>query len=214
MDPRSTKRRPPVAREGWGYAAGAFSLAAFSAWFGGWSWAAGFFLLGCAVAAFFRDPERAPAGDEGAVLAPADGRVVAVDRAAGGGTVVRIFLSLFDVHINRSPVAGEISRASYRKGRFLAAFQEAASEVNEQNALDIRTPRGENFRVVQIAGLLARRIVCWRKEGDFLNPGERFGLIQFGSRTDLHLPPGYEVCVGLKEKVRGGETIVAKPNSA
>jgi len=165
------------------------------------------------VAAFFRDPERTPPDVPGAVLAPADGRVVSVDAFETGGHAVRIFLSPLDVHINRSPVAGQILRAEYRRGRFLAAFREAASQVNEQNALDICTQSRENFRVVQIAGVLARRIVCWCKEGDALRAGERIGLIQFGSRTDLHLPPGYEVCVRRGEKVRGGETIVARAPS-
>ncbi|MEK6711116.1 MAG: phosphatidylserine decarboxylase, partial [Nitrospinota bacterium] len=153
---------------------------------------------------------RTPPQEPGAVLAPADGRVVAVDRQEGGAGVIRIFLSPLDVHINRSPVSGQITKAEYVKGRFLAAYKDEASEANERNALDIRAVSGENFRVVQIAGVLARRIVCWRKAGDELRAGERFGLIQFGSRTDLYLPAGYAASVRPGERVRGGETIVAR----
>ncbi|MEE9274565.1 MAG: phosphatidylserine decarboxylase [bacterium] len=204
-------RRPPIAREGWGFVAGLLLLAAFSAALGGWTWAGLFLLLGCGVAAFFRDPDRKAPEDPRAVAAPADGRVVAIDPGEAGGRIIRIFLSVFNVHINRSPVSGVIRATRHREGKFLAAFRESASRVNEQNTLDISTPSGENFRVVQIAGLLARRIVCWVKEGDPLRAGDRIGLIQFGSRTDLHLPPGYEVLVEVGSKVRGGETIVARP---
>ena len=175
-------------------------------------WPVLFFLLAAAVAGFFRDPHRTPPDEPGVVLSPADGRVVEVASTEDSGSVVRIFLSPLDVHINRSPVAGRISSIHYRKGRFLAAYKEAASRMNEQNDLVIKTSTGDNFRVVQIAGILARRIVCWPKTGDTIYAGERFGLIQFGSRTDLYFPEGYDIPVKVGERVRGGETIVGRAN--
>ncbi len=206
------KRRPrlPIAREGWGYIAGLLFVTLIAGFFGSPGWAALFFLLTCGVLAFFRDPERDVPDEAEAVVSPADGKVVAVDATGDGGSVLRIFLSPLDVHINRFPVAGEISEIQYRKGRFLAAYKESASQINEQNAIDIRSHKGENFRVVQIAGFLARRIVCWVQKGDFLETGERFGLIQFGSRTDLYVPKGYNICVEVGRHVRGGESIVAR----
>jgi phosphatidylserine decarboxylase len=177
---------------------------------GGYGWAVLFFLLASFVAYFFRDPERTPPSGPGAVAAPADGRVVAIEDSENGGQMIGIFLAIYDVHINRSPVAGAIQEIEYRPGKFLAAFNKKAAEVNEQNAFDIQTESGENFRVVQIAGVIARRIVCWKKVGDLLDRGQRIGLIQFGSRTDLYLPPGYEITVKKGDRVRGGETAVAR----
>ncbi len=176
-------------------------------------WAILFFLLAAVVAGFFRDPHRTPPDEPGVVISPADGRVVEVTSTEDGGSVVRIFLSPLDVHINRSPVGGEISSIHYKKGRFLAAYKENASNSNEQNALEIETNTGDNFRVIQIAGVLARRIICWSKEGDTLRAGERFGLIQFGSRTDLYFPRGYDISVEYGQRVRGGETIVGRANN-
>lgn len=207
---RSRTRRPLVAREGWGYVAGLCAIGLLALPLGGWAWALVFWAMGAAVACFFRDPHRTPPDEPGAVLAPADGRVVEVASTGDGGGVVRIFLSPLDVHINRSPVAGRIASVRYRRGRFLAAYKEDASSVNEQNALEIETEAGGRFGVVQIAGVLARRIVCWRKAGDLLGAGERFGLIQFGSRTDLHLPGGYDIIAREGQRVRGGETIIGR----
>lgn len=204
------RRRLPIAREGWRYVAGLLIAALLAGLLWGGIAAGALGALACAVAAFFRNPERTAPDDPAAVVAPADGRVVAVEPGAGGGGVIRIFLSPLDVHINRSPVAGEVRAAQYQKGQFVAAFRENASEVNERNSLDIRTGAGENFRVVQIAGVLARRIVCWSRVGDSLRMGERFGLIQFGSRTDLHLPEGFTACCRVGDRVRGGETTVAR----
>jgi CDP-diacylglycerol--serine O-phosphatidyltransferase len=169
-------------------------------------WAGFFFFLAFFVAFFFRDPIRVPPDDPCEIVSPADGRVVVVEQDSGGGQMIGIFLSIFNVHINRSPVTGAIRQTAYREGSFLAAFNKEAAQANEQNAIDIQTDSGENFRVVQIAGLIARRIVCWKREGDQLDRGERLGLIQFGSRTDLHLPPGYEVTV---EK---GDSVFLLPN--
>lgn len=172
--------------------------------------AGGFFLLAAvAIGLFFRDPERAaPAGDD-LILSPADGRVVEVarDPEKGSGRIA-IFLSLFNVHVNRSPVAGRVRNVTYRPGAFRAAFARKASEENERNTLELDSPAGL-FGVSQIAGLVARRIRCFKKAGDTVSRGERIGYIAFGSRTELTLPPGAEIRVAVGDSVRGGETIVA-----
>ena len=170
-------------------------------------------LLAAFMAYFFRDPQRAVPAESGLVVSPADGRVTRVERLSGEGadspTVVSIFLSPFDVHVNRAPIAGEVVDVTYTKGRFVAATSDNASLVNEQNALTIK---GEKMTVVckQIAGVLARRIVCWKRPGDSLELGERFGLIKFGSRTDLVLPRGVEVLVKVGERVSGGVTVIGR----
>lgn len=170
-------------------------------------------LLAGFMAYFFRDPRRDAPQESDLVVSPADGRVTRVEKLAegegGSPTVVSIFLSPFDVHINRAPIAGTVLDVTYTKGRFIAATSDNASIVNEQNALTIK---GERVTVVckQIAGVLARRIVCWKRPGDSLGLGERFGLIKFGSRTDLVLPPDVEVLVSVGERVRGGVTIIGR----
>ncbi|MFL6254225.1 MAG: phosphatidylserine decarboxylase family protein [Pyrinomonadaceae bacterium] len=170
-------------------------------------------LVAAFMAYFFRDPQRTVPSESGLVVSPADGKVTRIEKLAGGGadspTVVSIFLSPFDVHVNRAPIAGEVIDVTYTKGRFVAATSDNASLVNEQNALTIK---GERMTVVckQIAGVLARRIVCWKRPGDSLELGERFGLIKFGSRTDLVLPRGVEVLVKVGERVSGGVTIIGR----
>ncbi len=180
---------------------------------GYWYVAVPLFLLTLFMSYFFRDPERTSPTEQDTVLAPADGRVTRVAPAMPDDPkspqVVSIFLSPFDVHINRAPIAGEIVDVAYTKGRFLIATREEASVVNEQNALTIQ---GERMTVVckQIAGVLARRIVCWKKKGEQVNLGERFGLIKFSSRTDLVLPPEVEISVRIGDRVRGGVTIIGR----
>lgn len=175
-----------------------------------------FGIAALALAGFFRDPERMIPAGEGLVVAPADGRVVSIAGVAGdslfshAATRVSIFLSPLDVHINRVPVEGRIERISYQAGKFLAAYKEAASRQNEQNALDIVDRRGRKLSVVQIAGVLARRIVCKVKSGDNVDRGARFGLIMFGSRTDVYLPRECRVEVAEGQRVRGGVTIVGR----
>ena len=170
-------------------------------------------LLAAFMAYFFRDPQRAVPAESGLVVSPADGRVTRVEKLsegdAGSPTVVSIFLSPFDVHVNRAPIAGAVVDVTYTKGRFIAATSDNASIVNEQNALTIR---GEHMTVVckQIAGVLARRIVCWKRPGDRLELGERFGLIKFGSRTDLILPPEVEVVVDVGARVSGGVSVIGR----
>lgn len=181
--------------------------------FGWWWLALPLALLAAFMAYFFRDPQRIAPTDAGLVVSPADGRVTRIEKAdaadANSATVVSIFLSPFDVHINRAPIAGEVVEVKYREGRFMIATRDEASLVNEQNSLTIR---GESITVTctQIAGVLARRIVCWKRAGDRLALGERFGLIKFGSRTDLLMPGEVEVLVKVGERVRGGISIIGR----
>ena len=164
----------------------------------------------CAL--FFRDPERLPPDSEDAVVAPADGRVTAVTATGDGdrpGRRVSIFLSLFDVHVNRSPAAGRVASVTYRPGAFRAAFRADAAERNERNELEMDCGRGL-LQIRQIAGVVARRIVCRAAPGERLQRGERFGLIRFGSRTEVLLPPNCRPTVRPGDRVRGGETVIAR----
>lgn len=162
---------------------------------------------------FFRDPQRSIPLEANLVVAPADGRVTRISKLdpqnANSPTVISIFLSVFDVHINRAPIAGTISDITYTKGRFVIATRDDASLINEQNTITIR---GERMTVVckQIAGVLARRIVCWKRSGDAVALGEKFGLIKFSSRTDLVLPPEVEIAITVGARVRGGATIIGR----
>ena len=189
------------------------AAAAAGLWLGAWWLAAPLLLLALFMAYFFRDPRRSVPTDDAVVVSPADGRVTRVEKLDPSDprspTVVSIFLSPFDVHINRSPIAGEVVSVNYTKGRFMIATRDEASLVNEQNSLTIR---GEKITVTckQIAGVLARRIVCWKRAGDSLALGERFGLIKFGSRTDLTLPPEVEVLVEVGARVRGGVSLIGR----
>jgi phosphatidylserine decarboxylase len=173
--------------------------------------AAGPCLLGAlGVAFFFRDPERQAPPGENLILAPADGRVVeAASESTAGPSRIAIFLSLLNVHVNRSPVGGTVRSVQYRAGSFHPAFARNASSENERNTLEVDAPGGL-FGVSQIAGILARRIRCFKKEGDPVARGERIGYIAFGSRTELTLPPGAELLVAVGDAVRGGETVVAR----
>ena len=167
---------------------------------------------------FFRDPARVTPLRDGLVVSPADGRISSIEKVRppaelglGESERVRIstFLSVFDVHINRAPVAGKISRSVYIPGLFLNAAVDKASEDNERRALVIETPAGLSVGVVQIAGLVARRIVTFSNAGDTVGAGQRFGLIRFGSRVDVYLPPGFGPLVSVGQRAIGGETIFA-----
>jgi phosphatidylserine decarboxylase len=175
---------------------------------GFWYVAVPLFVLALFMAFFFRDPKRVPPGDPDVVVSPADGRVTRIG-SSGAGTVVSIFLSPLDVHINRSPIPGKIVDVIYSPGKFLMATNEKASLVNEQNALTIQ---GEKITVVckQIAGILARRVVCWKGKGDNLRLGERFGMIKFSSRTDVLLPANVTVTVKEGQRVRAGTTVIGR----
>jgi phosphatidylserine decarboxylase len=177
-----------------------------------WWWAAVLVVLGLFVLYFFRDPERQIPSDPEAVVSPADGRVVEIVNEPNGsrpGKRVSIFLSIFDVHVNRAPVAGRISRLEYKPGRFMAAWEGKASAENEQNLIAIQTPRGE-MTFKQIAGWIARRIIFWKRQGDEVAAGERVGMIRFGSRVDVWLPEGAEVLVRRGQKVAGGSTVLGR----
>ena len=176
-------------------------------WLGWWLLMAAGGLLTVCVSAFFRDPERQVPLMPGAIVSPADGRIMEVAEEAGG-LRISIFLSVLDVHINRAPYEGRVSAVTYTPGRFLAAYRREASVVNEANSITIEH-RDRVFVVKQIAGVLARRIVCRVQPGSVLEKGQRYGLIRFGSRTDLVLPPEVEVVVGVGDSVRGGETVLA-----
>jgi phosphatidylserine decarboxylase len=169
---------------------------------------AGGFLLACLVGLFFRDPERKiPQGDD-LILSPADGTVQRI-KSVNGQIIISIFLSIFNVHVNRIPVAGNIKRVVHKSGRFLAAFREDASDINERNEIEIENPGG-NITVHQIAGVLARRVVCRVKEGQIVKAGDRFGLIRFGSRVDLYLPEAISIQVVKGQRVKGGLTVIGK----
>lgn len=207
----------PIHREGWIFIglslAIAFLLAMTSPALG---------MLGLVLAGwctyFFRDPPRVTPTREDLVISPADGHVFGIEETHAPAeldlgkekfTRVSIFLNVFDVHIQRLPVSGEITKVAYHPGKFVNASLDKASEDNERNSLALRTESGHNLAVVQIAGLVARRIVCWVKAGDKMQAGERYGLIRFGSRVDVYLPKGVapQVCIG--QRVLGGETVIA-----
>lgn len=192
-----------------------FLLGLLFSWWLVWLGAA--FTLFCLY--FFRDPERVPPGRVGVILAPADGKVVTLTTGVpppelGLGDKPRwrigIFLSLFNVHVNRIPADGTVTRIVYRHGRFLDASTEEAATSNERNALAIRLADDKDLAVVQIAGWVARRIVCDVHEGDVVSAGSRFGIIRFGSRTELYLPEGVSPLVALGQTMVGGETVVAE----
>lgn len=200
--------------------AAALSLLFFVLWAPlGWL----FLVLALYVAYFFRDPDRVTPLREGLVVAPADGRISAVEVVTppmelGLGQTPRVristFLSVFDVHINRSPVAGRITRSIYVPGAFINAAADKASEENERRSLVIQMSGGEEVAVVQIAGLIARRIVTFSQEGDSVGVGQRFGLIRFGSRVDVYLPPGRTALVAVGQRAVSGETVFADFKSA
>jgi phosphatidylserine decarboxylase len=205
-----------VAREGIPFVLIGLFIAIAFIFAGIWWLAVVFILLAAFTAYFFRDPDREITSEENLVVSAADGRVTRIEKLnpenADSPNVVSVFLSVFDVHINRSPITGEIAEVVYSKGKFVIATREDASQINEQNALTIKN---ERMTIVckQIAGVLARRIVCWKRAGDRVRLGERFGLIRFGSRTDLILPPEVEIAVKVGDRVRGGVTIIGRLQS-
>ena len=165
---------------------------------------------------FFRDPHRSGSNESGILVAPADGKIVAIDTldnhpCVGGSAVkVSIFLSIFDVHVNRVPATGTVDFVRYNPGRFLAAFKDKASELNEQTEIGMTTASGHKIVFKQIAGLIARRIVCHLNEGDSVTAGDRFGMIRFGSRADLIVPAETKLKVSRGDHVAGGETVIGR----
>jgi phosphatidylserine decarboxylase len=180
---------------------------------GGFYVLGGFFLaLGVFVLCFFRDPDRIIPSDELSVVSPADGRVMEIVEESLGdreGRRISIFLALWNVHVNRSPMAGKITNIDYRPGKFHMAMKKAASAENEQNILTLQTGRGE-IRFKQIAGWVARRVVLWKKCGEVVARGERIGIVRFGSRMDVWLPQNVEILVRPGDNVAGGSSILAR----
>jgi phosphatidylserine decarboxylase len=172
-----------------------------------------FFVFGMFFLFFFRDPEREVPEGENLILAPADGKVILIKTIENlefmnsGGILVSVFMSLFDVHVNRAPISGIVKYFKYNPGKFFPAFKDKASLENEQTELGLENEHGKVV-VKQIAGIIARRIVCNLKQGDLVKAGDRFGMIKFGSRLDLFLPENAQIKVKLNHKVRAGETIM------
>jgi phosphatidylserine decarboxylase len=205
------------AKEGWPFVLPFLFLAGVLFVFGRPGWGTAALVVGLLVLLFFRDPKRVYEGDAGFVLAPADGLVTRVetveDPEIGPGRFHRVvtFLSVFDIHVQRVPAAGEVTVSRYSRGRKVAAFRADAGEVNEKHLTVIRRPNGDLIGVRQIAGLLARRVVCYLKEGDRVHRGQSMGLIKFGSRVDLLVPESYGVLVKKGDRLKNGATPVAKP---
>jgi len=201
-----------MVRDGYKFAAPPLVLGVVAGLFG-WTVACVIlFLLGAFVVYFFRDPKRVPPADPLAVVSPGDGRVMeVVDEPFEGrpGQRISIFLALWNVHVSRSPMAGRLVRVDYQPGRFHVAARAKASAENEQNVLHLETERG-SIVFKQIAGWIARRVICWKVPGDLVDTGERIGLIRFGSRMDVWLPAGVDVLVRPGQHVAGGVSIVAR----
>ncbi len=210
---RTSYPHPIIAREGWPFLLGSVVAAAAVTWFFGW-WSIPFWLLALFILQFFRDPPRAVPTDARAVLSPADGRIVEVSRAQDPylrreALKVSVFMNVFNVHSNRSPVDGVVKERWYYPGAFVNAALDKASLSNERNALWLRTGEGRDVTCVQVAGLIARRILCYVEAGAELARGQRFGFIRFGSRVDVYLPLDAQIKAAIGEKVYAAETVLA-----
>lgn len=204
---------PIIAREGWPFLAAATAAAAVVTWLAGW-WSAPLWLAVLFVLQFFRDPAREVPGDARTVVSPADGRIVAVGPAKDpylnrDSIKISVFMNVFNVHSNRSPVDGRVQKRWYHPGHFVNAALDKASEENERNALWLRTVSGADVTCVQVAGLIARRILCYVAEGDSLTRGQRFGFIRFGSRVDVYVPKDAQPVAALGDKVYASSTVIA-----
>jgi phosphatidylserine decarboxylase len=206
---------PVIAREGWPFLGAAVAVAVLVAWLAGPWWSALLWLAALFVLQFFRDPAREVPDDPQAVVSPADGRVVAVEKARDpwlerDALKVSVFMNVFNVHSNRSPVDGTVQKIWYHAGRFLNAALDKASLENERNALWLRTRSGADVTCVQVAGLIARRILCYVSAGAELQRGERFGFIRFGSRLDVYLPLDAQIVAAIGDKVYAAESVLAR----
>ena len=204
---------PIIAREGWLILLGAFAVALIASALIGW-WSIPFWIFAVFALQFFRDPARVPPADADAVISPADGRIVCGEKVRDphldrDALKISVFMNVFNVHSNRSPVDGEIKGRWYTPGSFVNADFDKASTENERNALWIQTARGDVL-CVQIAGLIARRILCYVGTGDRLARGQRYGFIRFGSRVDVYLSADARAEVSIGQKVTGGRTILAR----
>jgi phosphatidylserine decarboxylase len=201
-----------IVREGFPFIIGFGALALVLSWMGLGGLAAASFAVTLFVAFFFRNPERTVPAEKGLLVSPADGRVLNVEEVQVDGLLtgrfrkISIFMNVFNVHVNRAPYSGRVERIEYYSGKFLSADLDKASADNEKNTLLIRTEEGKAFLTIQIAGLIARRIVCWVGEGMEIVRGQRFGLICFGSRLEVVLPLDVKILVQAGQKVRAGET--------
>jgi phosphatidylserine decarboxylase len=209
-----TYPHPIIAREGWPFIALALVVAIAVHVVAGWAWALFFWIVVVFMVQFFRDPPRAVPPDPSAVISPADGRVVSVERARDpyldrDALKISVFMNVFNAHSNRSPVDGEVRNSWYHPGSFLNAALAKASLENERAALWIRTTSGADVTCVQVAGLVARRILCYAKTGQMLTRGERFGFIRFGSRVDLYLPTNAVPRAVVGDKVYATESVLA-----
>jgi phosphatidylserine decarboxylase len=206
---------PIIAREGWPYLALAVAVAAVASYFIGW-WSLPLWLAATFVLQFFRDPAREIPQGERLVLCPADGRVIVVgvvpDPYRGGvpSLKVSVFMNVFNVHSNRSPVDAVVKEVLYSRGLFVNASFDKASSDNERNALVLRLDSGVEVSCVQVAGLIARRILCYAKPGERLARGQRYGFIRFGSRVDVYLPPDSRPRVAIGDKVKASSTVLAE----
>jgi len=206
---------PIIAREGWLYTALAMIVAALVTWLFGW-WSLPFWIIAVFVLQFFRDPPREIPQGEGLVLCPADGRVIVVGKAPdpyrnnAESLKISVFMNVFNVHSNRSPVDAVVHRVDYAAGLFVNASFDKASTDNERNAMVMEMADGTQLSCVQVAGLIARRILCYAKAGDRLARGQRYGFIRFGSRVDVYLPPGTRPRVAIGDKVSASSTILAE----
>lgn len=213
---REKSRHIPIAREGIPYVLG-FAFTTLIVAILGWAVLAALLLvLTALVMHFFRDPERVLTADERDIVSPADGKVILIERVdgtnltSGPSVKISIFMSVFDVHVNRIPITGTVRGVRYQKGHFRAAQTSRASAGNEQNWLWLKSEAGTDVVVTQVAGLVARRIVCWPTVGDRVLQGERFGLIRFGSRLDLYVPEESEILAACGDHVYAGETILCR----
>ncbi len=205
---------PIVAREGWPFIAIALVVAAGVHGYAGFAWALLPWLISLFMVQFFRDPPRRIPGDAKAVLSPADGRIVTVEKARDpylerDALKISVFMNVFNAHSNRSPVDGVVEKTWYFPGRFFNAELSKASAENERAVIYLRTPEGHDVTCVQVAGLIARRILCYAKEGQQLARGQRFGFIRFGSRVDVYLPLAVMPRVAVGDKVYATETVLA-----
>jgi phosphatidylserine decarboxylase len=166
-----------------------------------------FFILAAFFCYFFRNPVRQIPDGKNLIVSPADGKVVKILQAENGEQSISIFLNIFDVHVTRSPISGRLETLIYKRGRFKAAYEEEASRMNEQNVLTIHGAHGQVI-VRQIAGLIARRVICWKKPGDALQCGDLFGLIRFGSRVDVVVTGNVRILVKVGDRVRGGSSVL------
>jgi phosphatidylserine decarboxylase len=205
---------PVVAKEGWPFLALAVAVAAAVSVFGGW-WSAPFWIVALFILQFFRDPGREVPQGEGLVLAPADGRIVVVGKARDDylerdALKISVFMNVFNVHSNRAAVSGTVRGIWYFPGKFVNADLDKASTENERNAMHLRTDDGTDVTLVQVAGLIARRILCYAKQGEALAAGARYGFIRFGSRVDIYLPLDAVPRVAIGDKVSATSTVLAQ----